>query len=113
MRLPIPQAMLWKYGVACAKTPEGDDIAIWESTTIPQPSKAQIAIDVAEHEQFLIDEQIKQDALDVQIDSDKTSFPTRAQVMTAVDNINDLADAKVFLKKLANVVYTLRKNSVT
>ena len=57
--------------------------------------------------------QVLIDALNAQIDSDKTSLPTRTQVMTVIDNIANLADAKVFLKRLSNVVYTLRKNSVT
>ncbi len=50
MRLRIPEAMMWKYGAKCAKTPAGDDIAVWEHPTLPQPSKAQIVIDVAEYE---------------------------------------------------------------
>lgn len=47
------------------------------------------------------------------IKQEKSDFPSRAQVRTAVDNISSLADAKIFIKKLAMVVYTLRQNSVT
>jgi hypothetical protein len=39
------------------------------------------------------------------------NLPSWAQVETAVDNIDNLADAKAFLKKLARVVYWLAKNS--
>jgi len=35
----------------------------------------------------------------------RDNLPTYAQVMTAVDNIANLADARAFLKKLAAVVY--------
>ncbi len=52
-----------------------------------------------------------QDAFDAQVESEKASLPTRAEVKTMVDDIANLADAKVFIKKLAMVVYTLRKNS--
>jgi len=38
------------------------------------------------------------------------NLPSRAQVGTAVRNISSLADAKVFLEKLTNVVYWLAKN---
>lgn len=58
MRLPIPQAMAWKYGAKCSKTSEGDDIAVWEHPTLPQPSKAQIAIDVEEYKAYLTAQKI-------------------------------------------------------
>jgi hypothetical protein len=35
----------------------------------------------------------------------RDNLPTYAQVMTAVDNIANLADARAFLKKLAAVTY--------
>jgi hypothetical protein len=35
----------------------------------------------------------------------RENLPTYAQVMTAVDNIANLADARAFLKKLAAVTY--------
>lgn len=61
MRLPIPQAMKWKYDAKCGKTPEGDDIAVWEHPTILQPSKAQVAIDVAEYEAYIVSAQAEDD----------------------------------------------------
>ena len=39
------------------------------------------------------------------------NLPSWAAVSSAVDGISNLADAKVFLKKLARVVYWLAKNS--
>ncbi len=60
MRLPIPQAMAWKYGVKCAKTPKGDDIAVWESDLVSQPSKAQVAIDVGEYNAWLVIQEEKE-----------------------------------------------------
>lgn len=52
------------------------------------------------------------DALNAQIESEKTDLPTRTQVKTAIENaFPDTAQASI-IKKLANVVYTLRKNSV-
>ena len=39
------------------------------------------------------------------------NLPTWLQVSNAVDNISNLAGAKVFLKKLARVVYWLAKNT--
>uniref|UniRef100_A0A6M3ILL1 Uncharacterized protein n=1 Tax=viral metagenome TaxID=1070528 RepID=A0A6M3ILL1_9ZZZZ len=41
------------------------------------------------------------------------NLPDWTTVSTAVDNISNLADAKVFIKKLARVVYWLAKNSAT
>jgi hypothetical protein len=41
------------------------------------------------------------------------TLPTWAQVSTAVDGITNLAEAKVFIKKLAQVVYWLAKDSAT
>jgi hypothetical protein len=40
-----------------------------------------------------------------------TNLPSWVQVSTAVDNIANLADAKVFIKKLTRVVYWLAKNT--
>ncbi len=45
----IPEAMAWKYNAKCAKTPKGDDIAVWQHPIMPQPSKTQVAIDVQEY----------------------------------------------------------------
>ena len=39
------------------------------------------------------------------------NLPTWLRVSNAVDNISNLAGAKVFLKKLARVVYWLAKNT--
>lgn len=36
-----------------------------------------------------------------------TNLPSWAQVNTSIDNISNLAEAKVFIKKLARVVYWL------
>jgi hypothetical protein len=41
------------------------------------------------------------------------NLPTWTQVSTAVDAITNLAEAKVFIKKLSRVVYWLAKNSET
>ena len=38
-------------------------------------------------------------------------LPSWSQVSTSVDNIINLADAKVFLKKLSRVVYWLAKET--
>ena len=38
------------------------------------------------------------------------NLPSWAHVSTAVDNIANLADAKVFIKKLARITYWLAKN---
>lgn len=108
----IPSAMVWKYDARCADTPDGTDIMAWEHPSLPQPSKAQVAIDVAEYEQYLIDEQAVKDALSNQIDSEKTALPTWAQVATAIDNaFPDAAQAGI-IKKIARPVYTYLKNSV-
>ena len=53
MKLPIPQAMAWKYGAKCSKTLDGQDIAAWEHPTEPQPSSAQVLLDVAEYENYV------------------------------------------------------------
>ncbi len=42
-----------------------------------------------------------------------TNLPTWSQVSNAIDNANNLSDAKVILKKLARVVYLMAKNSDT
>jgi hypothetical protein len=41
------------------------------------------------------------------------NLPTWSQASTAVDAITNLAEAKVFIKKLSRVVYWLAKNSET
>jgi len=41
-----------------------------------------------------------------------TNLPTWARVSTAVDNISNLAEAKVFIKKLSRIVYWLAKDTV-
>ena len=40
------------------------------------------------------------------------NIPSWAGVSTAVDNIANLADAKVFIKKLARIVYWLAKDKI-
>ena len=55
--------------------------------------KAQEKLDQAQKEQDIIN-----------------NLPSWAQVETAVDNIANLADAKVFIKKLSRIVYWLAKN---
>lgn len=109
---PIPQAMAWKYEAKCSKTADGTYIDKWEHPTEPKPTKVQMDIDVAEYEQFLIDEQATQDALDTQVESEKTALPTWTQVVTAIDNaFPDAAQANI-IKKIARPVYTYLKNSV-
>ena len=56
--------------------------------------------------QAIIDADTISRAADIQ-----ANLPTWDQVSTAVDNISDLSSAKVFLKKLARVVYWLAKNT--
>ncbi len=60
MKLPIPQAMTWKYNAKCSKTPDGQDILVWEHSTLPKPSKAQVAIDVGEYNAWLVIQEAKE-----------------------------------------------------
>jgi hypothetical protein len=58
-------------------------------------------------------EEAAKTAMEIQVQSEKTALLTRAQIATAIDNaFPDTAQANI-IKKLANVVYTFRKNSVT
>ena len=43
-KLPIPQAMIWKFGpqAKCSKNKDGDGIDVWEHPTIPKPNMIQI-----------------------------------------------------------------------
>ena len=42
----------------------------------------------------------------------ENNLPSWSQVQNAIENISNLADAKVFLGKLSRVVYLMAKNSV-
>ena len=52
-KLPIPQAMAWKYGAKCSKTPAGDDIETWEHPTVPKPNRIQIIDILNEYREHL------------------------------------------------------------
>lgn len=57
-------------------------------------------------------QKIIRDALDTQIESEKTALPTWTQVAIAIDNaFPDTAQATI-IKKIARPVYTYLKNSV-
>ncbi len=90
MRLPIPQAMLWKYGVKCGKTIEGDDIAVWESEIISQPSKEQIEIDVAEYTAYLASPQYVDDIKENKFNAREVA---KALALTIMDELNILRAA--------------------
>ena len=55
-------------------------------------------------------EQSEQARIAAKAEAILTNLPTWAQVSTAVDNISSLAEAKVFIKKLARIVYWLAKD---
>jgi len=48
----IPEAIKWKLGVNCSKTPDGQGVDVWESE-LPKPSPAECAAIVAEYEAHL------------------------------------------------------------
>lgn len=52
-KLPIPQAMAWKYGAKCSKNAAGDDIETWEHPTLSKPNRIQIIKDLDEYEAHL------------------------------------------------------------
>ena len=84
-------------GVRVTLTPEEEaaQIAEWDANKIKHDA-----------------EQATQDALDTQIENEKTSLPTWTQVITAIDDaFPDTAQANI-VKKIARVAYTYRKNSV-
>ena len=85
--------------------------------TAPGPPKAlvrksQAAIDaiIAARVQSRVDFEAEQAQKKIDIN---TNLPDWITVGTVADNIANLADAKVFIKKLARVVYWLAKNSAT
>lgn len=68
----------------------------------PEPQYTQGELDIKE-------------ALDTKLANIKniidTNLPSYSQVQTAIDNIGNLDEAKVFLKKLAAVIYVYIKNN--
>ena len=79
MKSLIPAAMKRKYGVNCSKTKDGLGIDKWESGDIPKPTRAQVVIDVAEHEAYLatqetLEAQAQQDIEDELAKSDGDTF---------------------------------------
>jgi len=65
-----------------------------------------IAKSAANYELKIAQEAVQEAKMQAFLDN----LPPWTQVSTAVDNIGNLADAKVFLKKLARVVYWLARN---
>lgn len=53
---------------------------------------------------------LKKQTSQAKADAIIANFPTWAQVATAADDISSLAEAKIFIKKLARVTYWLAKN---
>ena len=69
-------------------------------------------LDLEAVDQATVDAWAAQEALQSQrIQEIIDNLPPWLQVSNAVDNISNLAGAKVFLKKLARVVYWLAKNT--
>lgn len=53
---------------------------------------------------------LKEQTSQAKADAIIANFPTWARVATEADNISSLAEAKIFIKKLARVTYWLAKN---
>ena len=87
----IPQAMLWKYGANCAKTPDGNGIAVWEHPTEPQPSVQQVLIDVAEYEAYVSSGQLADDEKDDKFNKDTI----KAIGLTMKDFMNEIIAGRV------------------
>ena len=69
-------------------------------------------LDLEAVDQATVDAYLAQEALQaLRVQGLVENLPTWLQVSKAVDNISNLAGAKVFLKKLARVVYWLAKNT--
>lgn len=75
-----------------------------------KPTLAQCENVAAVVDAIIADREGKPDRILAEI---QTNLPTWTQVSTAVDNISNLAEAKVFIKKLSRVVYLLAKNAET
>lgn len=100
----------WKYGlVANTKydVARGRSvITSWRHESIPEPDEAQLDLDMAEYEVYKTAKDAQDAADAAQIAQDLTNnLPDWATVNTAIDAISDLAEAKVFIKKLTKVVY--------
>ena len=86
----------------CNTAAEDYDSIEWNDIR-PLPSAEEIeTIDPVPYLPQTIEAQKAQDIID--------NLPSWAQIATAVDNIANLADAKIFLKKLAHITYWLAKN---
>ena len=106
----VPQPAHTHYQYCREVAPElsvlGKYQQVWEIVDMTQEQKD--AVDVAEAAIAAEAARIaakEQEFLD--------NIPNWAEVSTAVDNIANLADAKVFIKKLARVVYWLARDTQT
>ncbi len=87
MGLPIPQAMAWKYGAKCSKTSDGIYIDIWEHLTEPKPTKAQMDVDVAEYQSYIISPQAEDERREKEFNDKEL---TKAVARAMRDYVNEL-----------------------
>lgn len=76
-------------------------------------TRVQAQADYEASPEYLAEQQAMADRLarqQAKMQSFIDNLPSWAVVSTAVDNIGNLADAKVFIKKLARIVYWLAKD---
>ena len=94
---------------ACIPLDEGNsDFQRFLEWNAVQPA----SLDLVAVDQSLVDAAAAQETLmALRAQAIKENLPTWQQVSDSVDNISNLADAKVFLKKLSRVVYWLAKHS--
>jgi len=104
-------AIHWKTNNAPGVVIVDGQIKEWPSALGAKPTEAQISTWESEY-QFYKDaaDAAEEARIAAKIQAIADNLPSWAQVEAAVDNIGSLADAKVFLKKLARVTYWLARD---
>jgi hypothetical protein len=107
--IKILRAIQRKYPGMQLTVREPDEIVWPEGMTIPD--SITLAMWITEHEQAeLIEATAEAARVEAKAQALVDNLPSWVQVSTAVDNISNLADAKVFIKKLARITYWLAKD---
>lgn len=104
-------AIHWKTNNAPGIVVVDGKIREWPESLGARPTDDQIAVWAAEYQAYKKFQE-KDDATRTSAKNQAMidNLPSRAAVKAAIDNINNLSEAKAFLQKLADVVYWLARD---
>ena len=87
----IPTVMAWKYNAKCADNEAGDKIIVWKHPSIPQPSEAQVALDIAEYDLYVSGGQQSSDEREAKFNQDII----KAMGLTLKDFMNEIMAGRI------------------